>query len=226
MITLPKICSILQQTPLFQGMSIEELTCLIGQTKFDFLKYNEGKTIVKEGQLSTHLLFVLNGTIEIKSTADNNKYYLVEEFTSPCVIQPQSLFGINTRYTKSFKAKNKCNVLAISKTETLKLSDEYIIFKLNLLNILSTQAQKAQRMPWIHTPETLERRIAKFIKQRVIHPAGEKVIKIKMTTLAHELNASRRDISKSLHLMQQKGLLIITREKIKIPKVQNLINNL
>ena len=55
-----------------------------------------------------------------------------------------------------------------------------------------------------------------------IHPAGEKKIKIKMTTLAHELNESRLNISIELNKLQDDGLISLSRGMIIVPALELL----
>lgn len=47
-------------------------------------------------------------------------------------------------------------------------------------------------------------------------------VKIKMETLAQELNDSRLDISTALNSMQKSGLLTLSRGKIFIPHAEKL----
>lgn len=211
------------ELPLFQGMSKNDLERIVGQRRFGFHKIGDGKEVAKEGAPCHSLQFLLNGILTVISSADDHGYTLTEEITAPNILQPEHLFGLSQRYSRTFITKGACGILSIEKEEVVKLSKDSEIFRINLLNILSTQSQKQQRYPWHSQPSQLEKRIAKFIERHCVRPAGAKQMKIKMERLAHELNDSRLDISKALNTMERQGLIILRRGCIEIPAFERLI---
>lgn len=213
----------LLELPLFQGMSRNDLTQVVGHTKFDFHKYGEGKTIVKEGMKCDRMLFLLNGKMSVESFADDHSYSFVEDIPSPYVLQPECIFGLSQRYTRTFTAKTVCNLISIDKNETMKLSDSFMIFRLNLLNIISTLLQKMERQPWRHKPDDLRQRIVRFVEGHCLRPAGEKHIYIKMRLLATEINDSRRSVSCALKDLQAEGLVSLRRGEIEIPALEKCL---
>jgi CRP-like cAMP-binding protein len=147
----------------------------------------------------------------------------VEHIHAPYTIQPERIFGLIQHYSHDFMAEETCGFVRIDKEEILKLSDNYFIFKLNLLNLLSREVQVCAREPWKSVPKNLEERIVRFIGQRCIRPAGRKEIFIKMTRLAEELNDSRLDVSIALNHLQDKGLIQLSRGKITVPAMEDLL---
>lgn len=218
----PNIYERLLELPLFQGMSMADLTLAVGQTPFGFHKFEAGTPIVSEGDACSQLLFLLNGELEVSALADDHGYELIEQMRSPDIVQPECFFGLTQRYTRTFHAKTNCNFLALGKHEVNQLTDIYI-FRLNLLNILSTQSQKHQRKLWHPAANSLQKRIVNFIETRCLRPAGPKLLKIKMTRLADELNDSRLEISRALNHMQAQGLVQLRRGVISIPAMEKLI---
>lgn len=212
----------LLQLPLFQGMSRTDLEAVVGQTRFNFTTLKPGTPIARDGQECQHLHLLLDGTTQVESYADDHSYTFIETLHAPLILQPECLFGLTPRFTHTFMAQSECRLITLSKTETIRLSDNFFIFKLNLLNILSTQAQKIGRLPWHHSSDNLKSRIAQFFLHHCLHPAGMKLVSIKMTQLARELNDSRLDISRALHILQTDGLIRLSRGKIEIPAIERL----
>ena len=215
----------LMELPMFQGMSKDDLQAVIGQTRFEFANKNKAETIVKAGDECTHLYFLVEGCMQVTANADDNGYTFIEHIGAPYILQPENLFGISPRYTRTFIAHEQCRLLLVSKDETLKLTDDFIIFKFNLLNTISTQAQKAARMPWRHSESAIEHRIVRFLTTHCLYPAGEKSVLIKMTKLADELNDTRLNVSKALNRMKQQKLITLKRGNIHIPCLEKLIKN-
>ena len=209
--------------PLFQGMSSTDLTSVAGKTKFAFHRVAKGKKVVSEGDQCKNLFFLLEGSLQVTSWADDNSYSMVEEMTAPDVIQPERIFGLTQRYTKTFTALTECRLIGISKAEVLRLSEEHMIFQLNLLNIISTQSQRITHQPWRVRPQGIRNKIIRFVETHSMRPAGEKTLYIKMETLATLIAESRLNVSKELNAMHQEGLINITRGIIHIPALEKLM---
>ena len=114
---------------MFQGMSKEDLAAVLGQTRFDFAQKKAGATIVRAEDECTHLYFLLNGRMEVSAQAHDNGYIFTEEIDAPYILQPENLFGISPRYTRTFVAKATCSLLLLSKSEVLRLTDDFIPHK-------------------------------------------------------------------------------------------------
>lgn len=209
--------------PLFQGMSSTDLTSVAGKTKFAFHRVAKGKKVVSEGDQCQNLFFLLEGSLQVTSWADDNSYSMVEEMTAPDVIQPERIFGLTQRYSKTFTALTECRLIGISKAEVLRLSEEHMIFQLNLLNIISTQSQRITHQPWRVRPQGIRNKIIRFVETHSMRPAGEKTLYIKMETLATLIAESRLNVSKELNAMHQEGLINITRGIIHIPALEKLM---
>ncbi len=212
----------LLQFPLFQGMSRDNLARVVGHTKFDFLKFGAGQVIVREDDPSAHLCFLLSGTIQVETRSDDRSYSVVEQLSAPYTLQPEAIFGYNQRYTHTFTAQSEASFITISKDEVLRLSEEFLVFRLNLLNMFATQSQKLLRQPWRHRVESLAERIVRFLTLRCVYPAGAKTFYILMTQLADELGDSRLDVSRALNQLQRDGLLELRRGRIIVPQMELL----
>ena len=184
--------------PLFQGMNSTDLGLVAGQTKFGFHHHEQA--------------------------ASDHGYMFSEFIQAPDILQPEHIFGLNQHYTRSFTTVTPCNIMTLDKSEVMMLTDEYLVFRLNLLNIISTQSQRQQRRLWHTPPVDLRQRIARFFESHCLKPAGPKTVHIKMTRLAEELNDSRLDISVALHEMQDLGLVVLKRGCIEIPDLRLLLS--
>lgn len=208
--------------PLFQGLSQQDLWAMAESIPFAFLQHKAGDVMVRENMPCHQLTFLLDGTMSVTTHADDHGYTLTETLKAPLVIEPEHLFGLHQHYRRTYTTAEACNTLSISKQHVITLTQDFMVFRLNLLNIICTQSQRLQRQPWHPQPTDLRQRIIHFFKDRSLRPAGEKVFKIKMVRLATELNASRLDISIALNAMQTDGLIQLTRGYITVPALERL----
>jgi len=120
------------------------------------------------------------------------------------------------------RTHTECHFILLSKDEVLRLFDDILTFRLNLLNLLSTLAQQRGRRPWRRVSVPLTDRIARFFIDHAHYPAGRKEVRILMERLAVELNDSRLDVSRALNDMQRRGLVELHRGRIVIPSLERL----
>lgn len=210
------------ELPLFIGISTDELSDIVGQTKFGFHKLAVDRPLVSTDDKCTQLFFLMSGTLRVVSYADNYRYRIEEELSAPAVIQPEHLFGLQQRFTKDFIAHTDCSLLSLDKAEVLRLLDSYLIFRLNLLNSISMQAQRMSRIPWRQQPSDIRQQFVNFLRLRCLTQAGCKVLRIRMEELAKELHQSRLNVSRMLNALQNEGLLTMSRGIIIVPQLETL----
>ena len=140
-----KLYDHLLQFPLFQGMSQGELMQLAGNTRLGFLKLPAGRQVIADGDSCDHLYLLISGTITIETQSDDHTYRMTEWISAPWLVQPEALFGLSTRHSQLVRTESDTHFITISKDEVLRLLDDFLIFRLNLLNLLSTQSQRRSR---------------------------------------------------------------------------------
>lgn len=213
----------LLQLPLFQGLAQEDFTCILGKVKLHFTKHKAGEVLLKEGTPCNQLMFILKGEVVSSTSSDDDSYSFTEYLPAPYLIEPQSMFGMNTCYVSNYRAHTEVHTVSISKAFVMEELFRYEIFRLNYMNIISNRAQTLHGRLWYKPFNSLEERIAYFILNHTERPIGEKVLKIKMEDFAQILNETRASVSKALNGMQESGLLELHRGEIVVPKAEKLI---
>lgn len=213
----------LLQLPLFQGLCQEDFTSILDKVKLHFIKHKAGETIIKSGSPCKQLCFLLKGEISVVTHSRENIYTVIEQMDAPCLIEPQSLFGMNTNYASSYLAHTEVHTVCISKDFVLSDLFNYEIFRLNYMNIISNRAQNLYSRLWEEPQPVSKDKIAHFFLMHCEKPQGKKSFKIKMGDLARCLNDSRLNVSKTLNEMQNTGLLKLHRKEIIIPDARNLL---
>ena len=213
----------LLQFSLFQGLSRSELLQMAGNTKFGFLKMPSGKTVVSEGDLCTQLFFLIGGSITLTTVSDDHGYSITEQLSAPWLLQPEALFGLSPHYSCTVSVATTAHFITLSKDEVLRLLDDFLIVRLNYLNLMATLTQRRTRQVWHRSSSSLRQRIARFLIDHCTYPAGPKTVNILMERLALEMNDSRLDVSRTLNAMQSDGLLTLHRGRIDIPSLERLL---
>jgi Cyclic nucleotide-binding domain. len=209
--------STLLQLPLFQGLSQEDFTNILGKVKLHFSKHKEGETIINATDPCTGLIFLLQGEITVTTVSEDLSFALVERFEAPYLIEPASLFGMNTCYRSTYIADSDIGAVSIDKSYILKELFKYEIFRLNYVNNICNRIQSFYKKTWNTAPESIEDKIINFIQLLVEKPEGAKSLKIKMEDLARHVDDTRLNVSKALNDLQEKGLVELNRKEIFIP---------
>lgn len=213
----------LLELPLFQGIGRDEFIEIVERIRFGFQKKAMGACIVRQGDPCDSLYFIVKGNVCSSQVGDDHTYVLSEWFESPLVLQPERLFGLNTRYTKTFRAETEVQVFEVGKRAISDILFHYPTFRFNYLNIISTQVQQARRRLWQKRPATVCGRFAFFVADRSIRLAGRKELKIGMKQLAGELDATRLRVSKALNALEEEGFVKLSRKMIEMPSFEKLL---
>lgn len=204
-------------------MSHADLMEVVTHTKLGFMKLQQGKHLVKEGDSCTHLTFLTHGSLQCETLSDDGGCRVVETVKAPYIVQPDRLFGLSQRYSSTFRADSPCNFITIDKQEVLLLLETQLVFRLNMLNMMATETHRLLHHPWRPCPKSLRERLTHFFFAHCQYPAGAKTFYILMRQLADLLNDSRLDISDALNAMQSDGLLTLHRGRIEIPMLERLL---
>lgn len=208
--------------PLFQGMSSSDLQGVVANARIGFLKYGRNQVVISEGQACQRLLFLLDGEMEMTATSADHSFSVTEQLPTPSLIEPERVFGLTQHYSRTYTTRSQCHLLSIGKDDVIRLTSEYMVFRLNLMNILSTQSQRLQRFAWQHHSVNVESRVVRFLRQHCALASGRKVFHITMQQLADETNDARLDVSTVLNKMNDEGKIILQRGIITIPKMEVL----
>lgn len=218
-----KIFDQLLQFPLFQGMSRDDLEIIAGHIRFGFVKIPAGRPVAEVGDACQQLYFLINGSLKVETSSEDYGYTVTEHFSAPYVLQQEAVFGYYQRYTHNYTTISDANFLTIEKEELLRLLEDFLVFRLNLVNFFATQSQKHSRLLWQRSPQDLRGRVARFLTSHCLYPAGQKTFSILMEQLALELNDSRLNVSRVLNQLQRDGLVELHRGKIVVPQLERLL---
>lgn len=208
--------------PLFLGMNRNELESVGEIANISETLVKKGKTLVEAGKECKTLHLIVGGRLAFETWSDDHSYSVVEKLDAPLLIQAECIFGLTQRYFSTVKTITACRMLVMDKMTVVRLMNISETFRINFLNIVTTQSQKLRRQLWHQWSDDIEQRVVRFIKEHCMHPAGEKRINIQMNILARELGCSRLEVSQALHSLEDKELIIMRRAFIEVPMMQRL----
>lgn len=209
--------------PLFQGIGYSQLE-KFKETVPHNIKYFGPDEVLAAQDSSCEILFIpFRGTLKVLCTSDNKRFSLQEDLQTPTVIEPEGLYGIAPRFKRTYIAADTVEAVVLPKDSVTALFRDAEIFRLNMLNILSTKIYRQQKGMWNATSSDIRSRIVHFILIHALYPAGAKILNVSMACLAEQLNDTRANVSKALHQLEAEGLVTLRNKKIRVPAFEQLI---
>lgn len=216
----------LMSLPLLRGISSELLHNIISRTKFHFSKFNPADSIVETGQPCTRIKFIISGSVRTSIANKTGKFRVNQTLHAPDVLAPDFLFGRSTKFPFTARAISPTGIMEIDKSEYISLimSDQVLLF--NLLNLISTNAQKPVEGVLALSSGSLEERIAFWITSLTRSTARDITIECNHRDLSILFGVSRASFFTTLENMQSNGLITYSPTEIRILDRGRLIDML
>lgn len=212
----------LMRLPLFNGVSYNRISEIVGNTRLAFMKFLPGERIVSAGDPCTRLMFVIGGKVRLAVRNSSDRFIVSQTLESPSVVSPDFLFGRNTLFPASVTAIDTVSIMEIEKNDfiTIIRNDEVCLF--NYLNFISTNAQKAIDGVLALTSGSLEERIAFWIIALTQRDAKDIVFSCRQRDLYSLFGVQRSSFISTLDSMKERGLIDYTPTEISVTSRSDL----
>lgn len=207
---------ILCQSPIFRGLSPEELLKLFSQIHFQVKTYGKNALIVPGGEICDRLLIVQQGSVKAEMNDYSGKTIKIEDLAAPQPLATAFLFGKQNRFPVTVSANTEVVMVSIPKPEFVKLLQMNSLILNNYLNTISTRAQFLSQKLKFLSFKTIRQKIAHFLLEK----AGDRLQTVEILQsqgqLAEMFGVTRPSLARTLGEMSQDGLIETDRRFIKI----------
>lgn len=205
----------LMSLPLLKGVSAERLQQVVGSIPLHFLKYPEGDTILKTGDPSTHLHFIINGSARVTIANLTGRFKVSQTLVGPDVIAPEYLFGRTTTFPCTATAIEPTGILQIAKSDYISMlkNDEVMLF--NYLNLLAAGAQSRVDGILSLTDGLLEERIAYWIVALTQRSGKDIVLSCRQRDLYSFFGVQRSVFNYTLEGLAERNIITYTPTEIR-----------
>lgn len=201
----------LLQLPLFQGLTIQELSEVMAHVRLNFANYHAGDEIVTQDEPCKSLIYIISGDVCSEYRSDTHHLVLKETLSQIGVLEPYNMFGMFQKYSRTYTFSTDGITLSIDKQVVLQRLMANNIVKINLLNIVCNRYQQVSNTFRNHLEKTIQDKIAKFILAHSSTSKGYKEVYIKMVDLAEHITETRLNVSQALNEMQKRGMVALRR---------------
>lgn len=205
----------LMELPLFKGIGFNRLSEIVGTTRFHFLKFNDGETIVEAGEPCTHIKFVISGAARLTTVNSTGRMKISQTVSAPDVISPDFLFGKFTNHPATAVAIGPTGILQIEKLEYLKILHSDNVFLINFLNTLSIDAQKSVIGVLALTNGSLEERISFWVVALTQRGSTDIALQCRQRDFYSLFGVQRSSFISTLESMRDRGLVEFDQREIR-----------
>ncbi len=218
----------LMQLPLFQGVSTEKITALVEKLPFHFLKFRNGDQIFAAGEPCTHIKFIVSGQARLEMPFRKLRVTLSQTLTTPHVLAPEYLFGVENTYPYTAVAEGACGILQLRKSDYVKMVSGDKVFLFNILNYLSSAGQRSISSTMAIADGSVTERLATLIDTLVVNGATDIMLSYKQKDLCSLLGTQRTTLVATLDKLSDDGIVEYDSGNLRIldlPRLVEIIRN-
>lgn len=216
----------LMQLPLFQGVSTEKITALVEKLPFHFLKFRNGDQIFAAGEQCTHIKFIVSGQARLELPFHKLRVSLYQTLSTPHVLAPEYLFGVENVYPYTAVAEGACGVLQLRKADYVKMVAGDKVFLFNILNYLSSASQRSVSSATAITDGSVAERLASLIDTLAISGSTDIMLTYKQKDLCTLLGTQRTTLIATLDKLSDDGIVEYGSSTLKVLDQSRLVESL
>ena len=209
----------LNRSPLFAGLTVEEMGGCLSCSGSVLYHYNKGDMIFYMDDAPRNVLVLIDGFVSVgRDTPDGRRMYLQN-----CE-EPGDLFGEvylflgSDHYDHFAEAERSTQVLSIPREYLFstacggKFCNRHARLLENFLSILARKADDLDRRLTVLSSKSLREKIARVLIQNDEAHPGEPYCETR-ETMAREISAARPSVSRELMSMMDDGLIDVNRRQ-------------
>ena len=213
----------LLELPLFQGHSREDLTSILSKIKVDFRNFRKGQVLAAQDDPCQNFIFLMDGEVTLQRISPNKSLTFTEQFAAPNAFGIETTFGMRQNFSHTITAATDVRTLVVSKHNIINYLFSYEVFRYNMLNYLTTRIQRSNQLLWTPESDNITKNFIRLCKCNFTYLGGQKQIEGGMVSLAGMMDETRIHVSNMLNELEKRGLVKLTRKRIIIPQLQQLI---
>lgn len=207
---------ILCQSPIFRGISPDNLQVLFSQILYQVKTYQKNDLITIGGEICDRLLIIQHGSVKAEMTDYSGKTIKIEDLAAPWPLATAFLFGKENRFPVTVSATTEVEMVSIPKPEFVRLLQMNSLILNNYLNTISTRAQFLSQKLKFLSFKTIRQKIAHYLLEK----AGDRLQTVDIPQsqgqLAEMFGVTRPSLARALGEMNQDGLIETQHKCIKI----------
>ena len=208
---------VLSKSPMFRGISPEEIKDLLSRIGHSVKSFSKGQTIAQREDEVRNLCVIVEGSVKGEMVDFSGKILKVEEMTAPMPIAHAFLFGERNRFPVDVIALEDCKILFVPKSDFMRLMQQNTIILGNYLNAISNRAQFLSSKLWFLSFKTIKEKIAHYLLNIARSESKTTIVLPKShQELAEFFGVTRPSLARVFADLEAEGIITVNRREITI----------
>jgi len=214
---------ILLNSPLFRGMSADELNNLFQRVNHQVRQFRSGEMLAQAGEDVGKAMLLMEGRLQGEMVDFAGNSLKIEDLDPPQMVAAAFLYGPKSLFPVYLSAITDGKMLVIQKKDfTAMLSMEARVM-VNYINIVSGKAQFLSGKITFLSLKTIKEKIAYYLLQRIKHSGDMEIgIDLSQTSLSDLFGVTRPSLSRTILEMEKQEILTWFRERVEIRDLKKL----
>lgn len=209
-------------SPLFRGVSPDEIGKLIALVDYQKRKYLKGELIAQRGDDYQSLMIVLTGAVNAEMLDKTGKIVKIEELKSGMPLAAAVLF--------SNKSKLPVNITTLVDTDILYLPKESLVFLMqknntlmvNFLQMISNRATFLTERIWFLSFKTIREKLCHYILENTNKESNRFKLNMTQQQIADYFGVTRPALARSLAQLEEEQIAKIENKEVVVLDWQKL----
>lgn len=213
---------VLNNSPLFRGLSDDEIENLTCSVNFRVRFYHSGAVVALAGEEILSLIIVLSGSVRGEMSDLAGRTMKIEDINPPQALAAAVLFGAAAKYPVTVTANTDSELLIINKSDYLAMmaGDRRILS--NYLTFICNKAQFLSGRLRFHSFHTIRGKFANYLTSLPGASSGRVVIDRSQQELSDYFGVTRPSLSRVIGEMQEEGLISVERREVRLLDIKGL----
>lgn len=215
---------VLSKSPMFRGLSPEEIKDLLSRIGHSVKSFSKGQTIAQREDEVRNLCIIIEGSVKGEMVDFSGKILKVEEMTAPMPIAHAFLFGERNRFPVDVIALEDCKILFVPKSDFMRLMQQNSTILGNYLNAISNRAQFLSSKLWFLSFKTIKEKIAHYLLNIARSESKTTIVLPKShQELAEFFGVTRPSLARVFADLEAEGIITVNRREITITNKSKLM---
>jgi CRP-like cAMP-binding protein len=207
---------LLTKSPIFQGLSAEELEGLFAKCHCFTKTFEVGELAAFSGETVNFLIIVLEGSVKGEMVDFSGKIIKIDDIKAPYPLASAFIFGKQNKFPVNVMANEKTKLLYIPKYDFMKMLQTDIRLMQNFLNVISGHTQILANKLKFLSFKTIKGKIAQYILSLAGPDKDTVELPLTQNDLAEQFGVARPSLARAMGEMAEEGIIAVDRKVVRI----------
>lgn len=215
-------------SPLFKGVSPDEIGKLIAQVEHQKRSYQKGELIAQRGDDYQSLMIVLTGAVNAEMLDKTGKIVKIEELKSGMPLAAAVLFSNKSKLPVNITTMVDTDILYFPKESLVLLMQKNNALMVNFLQMISNRATFLTERIWFLSFKTIREKLCHYILENANNENNRFKLNLTQQQIADYFGVTRPALARSIAQLEEEQIAKIDNKEVVVidwEKLKSAVSN-